>query len=403
MADGTALGPEGLLRICRSLVADELGQTRHVVGDFQRLSLGWPVDQNLREDGIELDSLELQNCTARIAEFFRLFETGTEDLLLARPWLSGWVDTLLMALPHGSGLLTFQTSGSTGAPKTVHHPVDRLLRDARAIAQLAAPGRILSCVPPHHVYGAIYTAVLPALCDIPCIDTRAEAPSRVTADMRAGDLLVTTPFLLRNFLRRIERFPEGVTVLTSSAPLPCHLARAVSNAGAARLIDIYGSTETLGVGWRTDATAPYTLFSHWDCTEDGRTLIDRDGCERVATMDVIDMADERRFRVLGRRDRAVQIGGVNVHPAAVETTLNDVYGVEYAEVEAVFAPNGLDVALVARIALAQGVEPSGVERAAVQHVRERHGPLSVPRSFEWIERPEVTAMGKVVRSHRGAA
>lgn len=395
--DGSAFGREGLIRICRSLIADELAETRPAAG-LQKQSLAWPVDANLRDDGVELDSLELQNCKARAVEYFRLHETGVEDLLLAKPSLEGWADTLEMALPHGSGSVTLQTSGTTGRPKRITQSVDRLALDASAIAGLTAPQRILSLVAPHHVYGAIYTALLPSRIGCPVSDIRFVAPSAAVSDMREGDLLVATPFLLRNFIRQIGGLPKGLTVVCSTSPLPAHVAQDALELGAERVIDVYGSTETLGVGWRDAPEETYRLFEHWSFADDGVSVSLDGPAGRVPLMDTIEYLGDRRFRLLGRTDNVVQVGGVNVSLPAIEASILRSPNVAQAEVRFMAAANGVDGFFAARIALTRECSLSAVERELADRVADDVGTLAVPKVFELAAKHELEADTGLLRS-----
>ncbi|NRA29222.1 MAG: AMP-binding protein [Parvularculaceae bacterium] len=375
--DITCLSMDQLSRVLRSLVADELAETRPSAG-LVRQSLEWPLDGDFRKSGPELDSLELQNCTARVAEYFRLFEVGVEDLLMARASLVGWVETVMMAAPHLSGQITVQTSGTTGRPKKCTHDFERLSKDALAIADIVRPKRVLTNAPPHHVYGFIYTAIMPALRQLPVIELRDLAPSKACAEMSAGDLLVTTPFLLKNMLRQIPAFPKGVSILSSSAPLPDDIAEAALAQGAMQVIDVYGASETLGIGWRRAPDQTYTLFPHWQLTANQTAVSDQDG-HVFSLMDTVESLGDQRFRLGGRRDNAVQIGGINVFPDAVRDTLLTVEGVQDAYVEVCRSSNGVDHYLTATLTCEADACQEAAEAAALQCVTETHGAKAAPR------------------------
>lgn len=375
--DITCLKVEELSRVLRSLTADELAETRPSAG-LVRQSLDWPLDADFRKSGPEIDSLELQNCTARVAEYFRLFEVGVEDLLMARASLMGWAETIMMAAPHLSGQLTVQTSGTTGRPKKCTHGFDRLSKDALSVANLIKPKRVLTNVAPHHVYGLIYTAIMPTLRELPVLELRGMAPSGACAQMAPGDLLVTTPFLLKNMLRQIDTFPKGVSVLSSSAPLPDDVAESALEQGAMQVIDVYGASETLGIGWRRAPNPTYTLFSHWDVGSNGASVTNESG-DVFPLMDTIETLGDRRFRLGSRRDNAVDIGGINVFPDAVRATMLDVEGVRDALVEVCRSPNGVDKYLSATLVCEPGACKATAEARAANLIAQTHGSKATPR------------------------
>ena len=84
-----------------------------------------------------------------------------------------------------------------------------------------------------------------------------------------------------------------------------------------RLLQVYGSSETAGVGWRDDPAGPYALLPGW--RRDGDGLLQ--GHRAIQPPDLLEWRDDDRFRVLGRRDGAVQVAGFNVVPDQVRAAL----------------------------------------------------------------------------------
>jgi len=366
-------------------VADELAETRPAAGLVRR-SLAWPSDVDLRKEGAELDSLELENCTARISSFFRLFEVGIEDLLLAKPSIDGWAQTVKMAAPHLGGDITVLTSGTTGQPKKCTHHLDRLAEDAHAVAGIIRPKRILSNVFPHHVYGFIYTTLMPSLTGTSLIDLRLPGSSQT--DFQAGDLIVTTPFLLKNLLRQTDRFPPGVSILSSSAALPAELADMALEQGALQAVDVYGASETLGIGWRRAPDQTYTLFDRWEFTKDQQAVVDVSG-QHFPLMDGVDVVGEQQFRLGARRDNAVQIGGINVFPEAVEAALLEIAGVTAATVDVVSTPGCVNTYLSASLSCGPGANLQALQVEAADLVKRRFGEKAVPRFVDPDSSPDI--------------
>ena len=75
------------------------------------------------------------------------------------------------------------------------------------------------------------------------------------------------------------------------------------------LLEVYGSSETGGVGWRDGGDKDFTLIGD---------IANREGA-LLRTDKVLDLQDrlewtsERAFRVLGRKDNVVQVAGTNVN------------------------------------------------------------------------------------------
>lgn len=285
----------------------------------------WPRDQSLVAGDLACDSLELMNLATAMAEALEMHRAGVEDYLLARRTLSDWADIAGASLERFSAQLAFRTSGSTGTPKTVHHSLSRLLQEVDTLATIF-PGRrrVLAAVPAHHIYGFLFTVLLPQKLNAHVIDLRAHAPAAARAQLREGDLLVAHPAFWNAFVRAGNGTPADVFGVTSTAPCPPETCRLVLSSGLAGLVEIYGCSETAGVGWRGAPDVPFQLFPHWQPGEEPCSLL-RIAPDSEATAaqvpDRLAWLSERSFLVDGRRDDAVQVGGVNVFPAAVRSKL----------------------------------------------------------------------------------
>lgn len=226
------------------------------------------------------------------------------------------------SLKRFSERVTFQTSGSTGKPKRVTHAWAHLAAETEAGADLFPDARrVAALVPPHHIYGWLWTVPLPAARGLPVLDARGRAPAAPLREARAGDLIVATPFLCSLLLRAGAKLPDRVTGLTSTAPAPPALWLETRAMGLARLVELYGSTETGGVGWRDARDAPLSLMPH--LTAEGGTLRRRRDGAALAPPDRLAWDADGRFRPAGRTDGAVQVGGVNVWPERVAATLGE--------------------------------------------------------------------------------
>jgi 4-coumarate--CoA ligase (photoactive yellow protein activation family) len=155
------------------------------------------------------------------------------------------------------------------------------------------------------------------------LDLRGATPATLLREARAGDLIVAHPGWWEQAARLAPRFAAGVTGTSSTAPCPDPLAQALAEAGL-RLLQVYGSSETAGVGWRSEAGAPFALLPYWSRTEDTAELarsLPGGGIARYPLQDKLEWEDARRFRPAGRIDAAVQVGGVNVFPPYVAEVL----------------------------------------------------------------------------------
>ncbi len=309
------LTPEEVLRLLRSIIPDEL--TRGRGSRVPPETTGITADSRLDEAPLRADSLDRLNLASALNRLFSLHETGVEDRLLAVRRIGDMAELIADASAHTSGLV-FTTSGSTGDPQPHHHPWPALAQEGEALAALlAGHGRVIPWLPVHHVYGFMVGIALPRAlgCEVAA---GPEDPARLLREQRPDDLIATVPARWRYLHDAGHRFAGG-TGISSTAPLEPETHKGLLRAGLQGLAELYGATETGGVGVRWDPADDYTLLPHWHRDADGnlrRTL--PDGTARAApSIDRLAWRDERTFRPTGRVDEVVQIGGVNVAPSHV--------------------------------------------------------------------------------------
>lgn len=237
--------------------------------------------------------------------------------------------TLLAAWQSSPRRIIFFTSGSTGTPKACSHSPAMLAQEAAFLRPyFQGRTRILSVVPAHHLYGFSFGVHLPACCGIPVHRTIA-LPHVIAAAMRPGDAVIGLPLLWQALLKT-GHVPSGKDILavSATAPIEEHTLRSLEQAGFA-LADIFGSSETGVAGIRTTPHEAYQLAPHFfrtgpDMLE--RSLPDAPHCP-VRLEDHLHWLDDRHFLPIGRRDNAVQVGGVNVYPARIAAKIQSLPGI----------------------------------------------------------------------------
>jgi 4-coumarate--CoA ligase (photoactive yellow protein activation family) len=309
-----------LERVVTDLLAAELGRMRpgRVLPPPP-----WALDVEFVRD-LGADSLDLMGLGTALVDTLHL-DAGIDERLLARPCLADWVESARAGLDASGLALTFRTSGSSGEPKRCTHALATLAQEAEALAALV-PGRrrILSAVPSHHIYGFLFTVLLPQrLGELAVIDIRQAAPPALASLACAGDLVVAHPGWWEAAAQCAPAFAADVVGVTSTAPCPDALADALAAVGL-RLLQVYGSSETSGVGWRDRADSPFALLPHWTRADDPDALLRMlpDGSTRSYPLqDRLEWTDSSHFLPAGRIDAAVQVGGTNVFPAYVADVL----------------------------------------------------------------------------------
>lgn len=379
------LARPAVARIACAVVAAEV---RHLRGSdlASATARAWADALPIGDEGLGLDSIEQLGALGALAETFdlddALLETGPPQRV------GDWIDWIMRRHATADGTITVRTSGSTGAPRKCLHAVTDLVEEAAWFAaRLADRKRVVSLVPGDHLYGIVWTALLPASLDVPVVARAIGAPLH----LMEGDLVVAVPEQWRA-LSRMIRFPGDVIGVTSAGPFQDAIGGDVFDAGLARLIDVYGSSETGAIAWRDVPGACYEILARWDLAPhvvDGWQLEDRNG--RLAALpDHVDRIGQRSLRLAGRRDGAVQIAGHNVWPERVAGILRGVDGVSDIAVR-LHANGRLKAFVVPRADVSAVTLQADLERMAVARLQEHER----PRSFRFGGSLPRNAMGKL--------
>ena len=326
------LSEANLLRICRDLAWSEMAA---MPGIRSRLGPRVPSSQtesllDWSSAGMALDSLARLQLATAAAVWCNANEAGFEDIFLAKRNVPDWANAMRRARSAGASGFTFSTSGSTGKRQHIRHAQDSLMDEARSWAQVlqasALPvDRVVTLVPCHHIYGFIWGVLLPKALGVPVLDASHEA----LPELLTGDLLVAVPDQWQWLARHARAMPAHVQGVTSTAPMPrpLHLklvaAQAAAPAFLAHLLQIYGSTQTGGIGWRDHPDKPYTLAPNRQQSTDGgiELMLTSGALAPLALQDELQWTGANEFELLRRTDCCVQVGGHNVSTAWVTEQL----------------------------------------------------------------------------------
>jgi len=325
-----ALSAAAILRVIASLVAAE----RAALGSGRAWdAAGWTAGTALGPTGLALDSLELVASADAVSRFFRLHETGSDAQLRTEPTLGGWTRIVAGGLAGAAGGgLTFATSGTTGLPKLCRQPFAVLHDEAQFWARrLPGRRRVLQTVGAHHIYGFLFTALLPDVIGCPVLDTRLMSAASLHRALQPGDLLVGVPGGLAALLSAVPGqtpgqipgqipWPADLVAVSATSPLPAPLHTAL-RVHAAEVVDIYGSSETAGIAARHDPAEPFELLPRWRRgAADGEITAVATGAAH-ALPDHATWHGDRHLRPAQRVDGAVQVAGINVFPDQVAARL----------------------------------------------------------------------------------
>lgn len=337
--------------------ADELSRRFNRHFDFLTIA-AWASPQTpLGEGGLRLSEEERRACAKRIASFFDFDEARLLDRSAER--IADWASVAAAAISARLERFSFKSAARDERDGSCVHAAGDIFQDAAAAANLLyGRRRLLSFVAPHSLLGFELTVLTPNLLRIEAVDARGMTPEVLSETLQFGDVLVATPSLWRYMMRETLTAPDNVMAVSFGEPMTPDLAVEMRQSGFGVMRELYGSTETGLVGWRDAPADPFLLCDHWRRRDDALMRAAPDGTlKSINAMDLIEWTDDTRFRLLGRKDGAVQIGAVNVFPADVARALCAHEKISACEVADGRRGDGVN-RLIANIVLEKGVPPN---------------------------------------------
>ncbi len=402
---GWSASPEGsvaLERCIRHIILHDLRKGEsgaRLLGEMKRRlfppqsSDRVPSNLPIGDDGLGLDSLAVISAASAVSRFFDLGASGVDDYLLFDQTTLGWARLVErhFELQGASSRIWFETSGSMDRPALVPKWIPDLTAEVEALASclpLSSVSRVIALAPPHHIYGFLFSVLLPARYSLRAYDATFSGAVSAMRRVSEGDLIVGTPFNWSTLMSAGEVFPPGVSGVTSAGPMPRPLWDDLAEAGLAGLVEVFGSTETGGLGWRNHGDAPFSCLPH--VAKEGDRFRIRDTGTPLEPQDRLHWQGDRRFTPCGRLDRAVQIAGVNVSLERVTSVLR----ASDLVADAVVRPS--DGRLKAFIVPADPtVPPDALAMSLAEHVRNALPSVARPVRYDFGQHVPRNEMGKL--------
>jgi 4-coumarate--CoA ligase (photoactive yellow protein activation family) len=396
MSTSVELHQQDFYQVLASLIPSELKKLGHLTVED---NLGGQLSPStlVNESGLGADSYDRMVLAGMVNQMFHIFESGIEDNLLRAKTLQDWASLVAQSWAFYSEEITFFTSGSTGTPKPCHHRFSNLIREAEFIRSLFPnTTRIVALVPSHHIYGFLWTVLLPKVMTVPVVYGQDWSANRLKKELQPHDLIVSFPlhwdYLLRSGLVIDPAFQvQGVC---STGPCASELVDALLEKGLSGMTEIYGSSETGGIGYRHHPESPYSLFPYWQPQDEALLDLENSNRDPLPLPDIVRWTSERMFEILRRRDHAVQVGGVNVFPERVAQVIRELDFVEDCAVRLMEHPQGNRLKTL--IVLKEGQEPTdGIRKTLHEWIQTQLTPPERPKSITFSNQLERNALGKI--------
>lgn len=294
--------------------------------------------------------------------------------------------------------LYFKTSGSTGEPLLHKHTLFALHAEVMSFMEQAADiKRVVSVVPRYHLYGCSFAFLMPLVFNIPVKQITFLSVGGIVDELCDGDLLVGFPLFWQHLCALQRPFKQNVYGLTSTGPCPPRVFDELTMLGINRLYEIYGSSETGAAGLRCHYQDSFKLLAHWQRYDENtvqRATVNG-VCEKVMLPDNVLWSDERHFRLVERKDKAIQVGGSNVYPRQIATFIETHPAIKLCRVRLMDEGEGNRLKAFV-IPYDTRVEISALRNELIAWCRQHLAPAQRPKSFTFGQKLPVNKIGKEI-------
>lgn len=290
--------------------------------------------------------------------------------------------------------IEMQTSGTTGAPKTIRIDKQAMVNSALATGaffDLEAGIKALHCLPTQYVAGKMMLVrafilgweldlVAPSSTPLERIDTQYDFAAMVPLQAQHS----------------IEKLGFVKKLILGGAKVSAALA-AQLQAVNSEIYETYGMTETIThiaakrVGEEAFKTLPHVIIHEDDrhcLVVDAEAICD----EPVVTNDVVQVLNEHEFIWLGRFDNVVNSGGVKLFPEQIEEKLA-------GKISRRFFMKGMpDKELGEKLVLSIEGEPFDIDQAIFSKLSK----FEKPKEILFVPQFAETTSGKIIREENVA-
>ena len=293
----------------------------------------------LEKNGIKELQIYLEGAFKFYAAFFGSLLADTTPYVLAKPVyepnLTAANDenfsNFLSSKPANGlkfdlqGKFYLQTSGSSGKSKMIEKSLVQMIKESEYLARelnFSARNTFFSSVSHRHMFGLTFKVFLPLVLGACVIADELNYPEAILGLELASHVFIASPVLLGALVQSPAASAlKGLSgIVSAGSPLKKELRGKLGKICDARIIEIYGSTET-GIVARDEGRG-LRLFGAVNAGLDGRGALNVSSpwCDFFQTNDAASI-DEGCLALQGRIDRIVKLNDKRVSLESIEAKL----------------------------------------------------------------------------------
>lgn len=293
----------------------------------------------LEKGGVKELQIYIDDAFKFYAAFFGSLLAGAAPCVLAKPILEANLTAVndenfsnFLANEPAKGLkfdpqakFYLQTSGSSGKSKMIEKSLAQMIKESEYLADelnFSGQNTFFSSVSHRHMFGLTFKVFLPLVLGARVIADELNYPEAILGLSLANHVFIASPVLLRTLAQSPAAIAlKGLSgIVSAGSPLKKELRSELGRICDARIIEIYGSTET-GIVAKDDGCG-LRLFDAVDAGLDdrGALSVSSPWCEFFQTNDAASI-DEGRLTLQGRIDRIVKLNDKRVSLESIEAKL----------------------------------------------------------------------------------
>jgi len=230
--------------------------------------------------------------------------------------------------------IVFWTSGTTGRPKAIRQRLKEFEFDNQKILKKWGEEffsrKLCSTVDQHHIYGFLFSILLPFSAGTPFRRKMIKAPEEFEKFSDSQYIIITVPAFLKRAVETetpLSLRLKSPYIIASGGFLFPDVAAKTNAVFGCWPLEFYGSTETSGVAWRQQSNGiDWIPFGNAELSvnEDSCLVIRSDfikDSEAFETADLVKMLPNGHFILMGRLDSVVKIEGKRISLPEVENRI----------------------------------------------------------------------------------
>jgi acyl-coenzyme A synthetase/AMP-(fatty) acid ligase len=302
-------------------------------------------------------------------------------------------------------LLRIFTGGSTGTPQVWSKTGENIFGEGFFLAGRFAVTEqdcIMATIPPYHIYGLLFSVVLPLVSSATVVDETPSFPSEIAevAEKHQATILASVPAHYR-VLREVKKDISLRLAFSSAGMLDTADNEAFCRQNKVGVVEVYGSTETGGIATRNrslgeDCFTPFPTID-WKISE-GRLAVRSpyispdlpvDASGFFTSSDRVEASGTTKFSLKGRADTVTKVGGKRVDLEEIRALIKNEPGVADCVVVALPESGGREHQIGALI---QGhkVDTEMIRKTLADSLE----PYALPRRMKTVDLIPVKKNGK---------